>query len=405
MKSLCLFTESFPFGDIDIFLHDEIKFLSKKSEHIYIFPLNYTGKQNFDLPNNASVIKFNFYSPFNRIKLLIFNFPFILSIYVYELKKSNHTLKYLSDFFNNLNFLLQKINCAKELKNCFFINEIESKNTIFYSYWFKNWTSILCILKKQNEIYKLVTRAHGGDLYEERRRQFGNYFPFRSFMINQLNYVFPISEFGTEYLKDIYPKQVNKILTFRLGVFDRGINTINENFTIVSCSSLIPLKRIHLIVEILKYLKFKVMWFHIGGGDEYGKIINLVNQLPDNITVEFLGDLRLEDVYQFYQSHNVNVFINVSETEGIPVSIMEAISFGIPVIATNVGGTSEVVNNKIGYLIDKNFDCKEIAEKITCLYDNRNLQVELSKNARQFWQMNFNAENNYNAFTQFLVTL
>ncbi|NCO54621.1 MAG: glycosyltransferase, partial [Bacteroidetes bacterium] len=52
----------------------------------------------------------------------------------------------------------------------------------------------------------------------------------------------------------------------------------------------------------------------------------------------------------------VDLFINVSESEGIPVSIMEALSAGIPVIATNVGGTNEIVNNDVGFLIDKEFE-------------------------------------------------
>jgi len=45
------------------------------------------------------------------------------------------------------------------------------------------------------------------------------------------------------------------------------------------------------------------------------------------------------DVLNYYASNPVDVFINTSSSEGLPVSIMEAMSFGIPVIATNVGGT------------------------------------------------------------------
>ena len=58
------------------------------------------------------------------------------------------------------------------------------------------------------------------------------------------------------------------------------------------------------------------------------------------------------------------MFINVSSTEGIPVSIMEAMSFGIPVIATAVGGTPEIVNNENGYLLSKDPSAKELAEVI-----------------------------------------
>ena len=48
------------------------------------------------------------------------------------------------------------------------------------------------------------------------------------------------------------------------------------------------------------------------------------------------------------------MFINLSSSEGIPVSIMEAQSFGIPVIATNVGGSGEIVVSETGVLVDEN---------------------------------------------------
>lgn len=45
-------------------------------------------------------------------------------------------------------------------------------------------------------------------------------------------------------------------------------------------------------------------------------------------------------VYDFYRNNDVDVFVNLSESEGIPVSIIETISFGVPVVATDVGGNS-----------------------------------------------------------------
>jgi len=48
--------------------------------------------------------------------------------------------------------------------------------------------------------------------------------------------------------------------------------------------------------------------------------------------------------------------MNLSETEGIPVSIMEAQSAGVPILATNLGGTSEIVNNENGFLVEKDFN-------------------------------------------------
>ena len=66
--------------------------------------------------------------------------------------------------------------------------------------------------------------------------------------------------------------------------------------------------------------------------------------------------------------------MNVSESEGIPVSIMEASSFGIPVIATNVGGVGEIVENGYnGLLLNKDFlnrDLSVCLKSIACMVDN-----------------------------------
>lgn len=55
-----------------------------------------------------------------------------------------------------------------------------------------------------------------------------------------------------------------------------------------------------------------------------------------------------------YSEHPVDVFINLSTNEGVPVSIMEAISFDIPIVATDVGGTSEIVTDETGILVSSN---------------------------------------------------
>ena len=51
-----------------------------------------------------------------------------------------------------------------------------------------------------------------------------------------------------------------------------------------------------------------------------------------------MGYVANTKVQELYSSRKFNLLVNVSETEGIPVSIMEAMSYRLPIIATNVGG-------------------------------------------------------------------
>jgi glycosyltransferase involved in cell wall biosynthesis len=69
-------------------------------------------------------------------------------------------------------------------------------------------------------------------------------------------------------------------------------------------------------------------------------------------------------VRDFYLTQPVDVFVNASTTEGVPVSIMEAMSFGVPVVATDVGGTGELVNSRNGALLVPNPTPAEIADAI-----------------------------------------
>ena len=67
--------------------------------------------------------------------------------------------------------------------------------------------------------------------------------------------------------------------------------------------------------------------------------------------IRFTGPISNNKVFELYRTTPIDLFINVSKSEGIPVSIMEALSVSIPVLATNCGGIEEIVNNEVGYII------------------------------------------------------
>lgn len=93
------------------------------------------------------------------------------------------------------------------------------------------------------------------------------------------------------------------------------------------------------------------------------------------------------------------MFINVSESEGIPVSIMEALSAGIPILATDVGGTSEAVQDEVGYLLDRDFEIDDAVRVIEKYINLPNIDQENFRNkAYQFWNKNYEAEKNYLEF-------
>lgn len=185
-----------------------------------------------------------------------------------------------------------------------------------------------------------------------------------------------------------------------------------NNFNIVSCSRIVPLKRVNLIIEALKILdnkkqKRNIIWHHIGDGDGLEDLIEYAKNNLKNIKFDFVGYLNNSDVYDFYKNNKVDLFINVSSTEGLPVSIMEAISFGIPCLATDVGGTSEIIIDGItGKLIPKDFENSFLAQEIENIInmdkDDYNI---LRKKTRNFWKENYQAKNNFKNFAKRIINI
>ena len=105
-----------------------------------------------------------------------------------------------------------------------------------------------------------------------------------------------------------------------------------------------------------------------------------------------------DKILDFYQSTQVNLFISLTEAEGIPVSIMEAISFGIPVLSTDVGGCSEIVNNQTGILIPLNTPASEVGKIIEdFILSDKNSQIYREK-VRSYWLANYSETSNYSEF-------
>ncbi len=220
--------------------------------------------------------------------------------------------------------------------------------------------------------------------------------------------VFPCSKNGTSYLKTRYPDYSENVMTSLLGTTDHGIGQGSSDgvFRIVSCSRLVPLKRVDMIIDALGKLDkngLKIEWTHIGGGSEYGRLLKLASAKLRNIVYNFTGYLENKDVIKMYMDKPFDLFINVSSSEGLPVSIMEAISFGIPVVATDVGGTSEIAADGItGRLIKANCTSDGLSELIRSIVCGSE-QMPDRGSCRRFWEDHFKAAANYSALCEFII--
>jgi colanic acid/amylovoran biosynthesis glycosyltransferase len=163
-------------------------------------------------------------------------------------------------------------------------------------------------------------------------------------------------------------------------------------------------KRLDLIIAVLQKLKLtNLKWIHFGDGPLRKEIENIAKKKLVNLKFEFKGLTPNNEILDFYHENFIDLFLNLSDSEGIPVSIMEALSAGIPVLATDVGGTGEVVNNNHGFLIPQNLNSDEVAHIINnYFYSESGLNRKLRENAYKYWEENYNAESNYMEFFNLL---
>lgn len=422
-KILFFFTSSYPYGNGETFVENEIHFLEKAFDKIIIFSSGTNDtKLNRYIPNNAEVIFFNSNAVKLIDKLISLKYLFMM-VFWKELFDSRTKLKTKS-ISCIIKTLLIEIFKAKRF-SLFIKEKLSSLNYnhqfYFYSYWL-NYNAIALIFLKQAKISgKFFSRAHGWDLYNERSKY--NYLPLRNFIYQNLDAIFPISIDGTNYINSSYKKNLEqtgaRVLTSKLGSYYNGLNPENKRdgvLTLLSCSMIYPNKQVDLIAKTLVNLNNnqKIHWIHFGSyipnfsEKHYEELLAIINNNKNNnLQINLMGFVDNSDIMKFYSNNHVDFFINVSLSEGIPVSIMEAMSFGIPVIATNVGGTSElVIDNFNGLLLSPNPKEQEVSDAISRFSELDTSEIErLRTNAHEYWRENYDADTNYHNFVNQIFAL
>jgi glycosyltransferase involved in cell wall biosynthesis len=126
----------------------------------------------------------------------------------------------------------------------------------------------------------------------------------------------------------------------------------------------------------------------VGVGHFKTDLENMVRDLDLGDKVEFVGNAP--DIGTLFQA--CHIFVLSSDYEGLPLSILEAMSAGLPVVATDVGGVKEaVVDGSTGFLV-KRGDSKALGEKITALIDDHSLRQKYAEKGLERYNSYFRLE-------------
>ncbi len=409
-----MITTSFPFAQKEPYLEAEMPRLAKEFDRIFLFTIGLDKgvSPTASVPENVIVCNpSKSSSKMTKIFSLIKGIPCIFRFpkgFEKEKKACGNSL--VKRLFAGYLISRSERHC-NEIFDC--ISNFDFSvfdEVVLYGYWLFAATATALMLKEKLLLHgvgkiSVFSRAHSYDVYDYANRL--NFLPLREFLLEGTDRVFACSEDGYKYITSKYPQYADKVAVSYLGT-DGGCPTEGSSdgiFRILTCSRTIPLKRLDRLVDSLALLKnsgLSLSWTHIGDGSSLENLKRIAEEKLGFMNVSFMGMMPHDRVIDFIGTHRFDLFVNVSEREGLPVSVMEALSFGIPSLVTDVGGCREMIENgKNGFVIPADFSDEKLAEIISDCASNADFR-KMRSAAYSSWEKNFSAEKNYGRFASMI---
>jgi len=412
---LLIFTGSYPF-DIaaeQTFVSREIPYLLNHFDRVILVPKSRDGHR-LEIPSKVEVDEdFAIYIEKNSNFLNLVGKAFSSRNFFQEIRSYPTLLFYPAKILRLILFLGRAELTRNWVLKWINSNNVDLSHCLLYSYWFDHVAMGLSLIKEKYPQVKVVSRAHGYDIYEE--QYFPYYWPCRRQALNNLDKLFPASNDGRNYFRSRYPEFYDLFETAHLGVVDpefASSPSTDHIFRIISCAHIFPLKRLDLLIEGIGLAaqlrpEQRFEWTHFGDGKQRRALQKLVEKVfPANAKGDMPGYVSNPEILRYYKNNPVDIFVNLSETEGgAPVSIMEAASCGIPIIATNVGGNPEIVSDRNGLLLSPNPTREEVAQAFLKICDDPEATRKMRMESRQIWEESYNAEVNFRDFAEKLKSI
>ena len=179
----------------------------------------------------------------------------------------------------------------------------------------------------------------------------------------------------------------NEILKINNGVEITDIKRTNvhkADINLLIISRLVIQKNINIVIEAMELLDNKnVKLSIIGEGGEFNKLEGVIHELNLQNRVQLLGKIDNNKISQFLLT--ADIFIQASDYEGLPHSVLEAINYEIPILSTEVGGCRDLLNDgERGFIIPIPPDKKIIAENIIYIINNQDEATKRADAAKEF---------------------
>lgn len=228
----------------------------------------------------------------------------------------------------------------------------------------------------------------------------------RSFSIKKSDIVVTPSQHLKNFILNLGFK--NKIEIINNGVFIPEENTnifTNDQINITIVSRLVSHKNIEKIIKAISDLNSPLINLNIiGDGPELNQLqkISLESNNKDNII--FHGKLNRDEIDHIFL--NSDIYIQASNYEGLPHSLLEAMSYGIPVLCTPVGECKEILGNEDrGYILDLPVSKNNIKSKISEIIGEKDIANKKGERGKDFINEKYNLTNSFNLYKNLFTRL
>ena len=202
-----------------------------------------------------------------------------------------------------------------------------------------------------------------------------------------------VSEYDRQIGVNTLPMYRDKMVTIHNGISDifeefRKKEFSKDELKIVMISRFCPQKDPYtLIFAVHELIKegYNIKLDLYGYGQELDKVLNCI-KLKNTENIQYKGEIS--DVTPILK--NYDVYALISNWEGLPIGIIEAMRAGLPVLVSNVGGNSECIKDN-GYLVQRQ-DIMDCRKQIKAIWDNKGNLSILGQNSRKLFEEEFSSK-------------
>lgn len=295
-----------------------------------------------------------------------------------------------SSFFEPFHFVRTVVDGNKFIKGIVFVEAIfhflyymlfkkieivHIHGASYASFWRKRVFIYMAILFKKKVVYHI----HGGkfQLFAKNRNR-----TIQKTLL-KCNCIIALSNNWKAYFMENY--KYSKVIVIKNVIENPHICKDNSStFTLLFLGYISKNKGIFDLLEAISQNKTSYenkLRLIIGGNGETNKIQDIITKNRLNNIVSFQG--WVSGKKKIALLNMANAYILPSYNEGLPISILEAMSYALPIISTNVGGIPEIVKNEVNGFIIEPGDKSEINTSINTLMNNKSLREKMGAESAQ----------------------